>query len=78
MNNVHYFDVRGGLSKLGKEAYWWELDDLLDKFEMGKVKLFAENQTQAHAAQMPGQTELYGAPRGSCLLSTRRTGRATQ
>ena len=39
LNNVHYFDVRGGLSKSGKEAYWWELDDLLDKFEMGKVKL---------------------------------------
>ena len=33
------FDIRGSLSSKGKSNFWWELNELIEKFEMGKVKL---------------------------------------
>ena len=38
-NTNTHFDLRGGLSTKGKEAYWAEIDDLLDRFDRNKVKL---------------------------------------
>ena len=37
--SFEHFDKRGNLSKKGKYCFWWELDDLIKRFEKGKVKL---------------------------------------
>ena len=34
-----HFDRQGNLSSIGKEEFWMELDDLIDRFDVGKVKL---------------------------------------
>ena len=39
LNSHQNFDARGSLSRAGKDAFWWELDDLIQKFESNKVKL---------------------------------------
>ena len=34
-----YFDHLGNLSVKGKDAFWWELDELIEKFKANQVKL---------------------------------------
>ena len=48
LNSQHYFDARGNLSRAGKEAFWWELDNLIQKFESNKVKLLPRVKHRAH------------------------------
>ena len=38
-NTYDHFDRYGNLSPKGKECFWWELDDLIERFNIDKVKL---------------------------------------
>ena len=38
-NTYDHFDKRGNLSQKGKTDFWYELDDLIYRYEIGKVKL---------------------------------------
>ena len=38
-NSPQHFEASGALSTKGKLAFWWEVDELIERFEMNKVKL---------------------------------------
>ena len=38
-NGYEHFNQHGNLSIKGKNNFWWELDDLLERFELSKIKL---------------------------------------
>ena len=48
LNNEQFFDVKGNLSETGRAAYWWELDELIEMFELKKVKLLPKPIKRAH------------------------------
>ena len=38
-NTYEHFDCTGDLSMKGKEDFWWELHELIQKFDLDKIKL---------------------------------------
>ena len=44
-----YFDHLGNLSAKGKDAFWWELDELIEKFEANQVKLLPCTRLDQHS-----------------------------
>ena len=38
-NTRDHFDFMGNLSAKGREEYWYEMNELLDQFDCGKIKL---------------------------------------
>ena len=38
-NTYDHFDRQGNLTSKGKTCFWWEVDDLIERFKMDKVKL---------------------------------------
>ena len=38
-NTPNHFDVKGNMSQSGKKSYWTKVDDLLERFDKGGVKL---------------------------------------
>ena len=38
-NSYDHFNRNGKLLQKGKEEYWWELDDLLQRFDLNRIKL---------------------------------------
>ena len=38
-NSFQHYDHRGNLSPAGKHEFWWELDELINRFDLNKIKL---------------------------------------
>ena len=51
-NAYEHFDRLGNLSSLGKTAFWYELDDLIARFEENRVQLLANPKNPPNKKQM--------------------------
>ena len=42
-NSPTHFDLTGHLTSAGKEQFWWELDELIEKFDGKKISLLPQS-----------------------------------
>ena len=47
-NTYEDFNHHGNLSPKGKSKFWWEIDDLLERFEKNKIKLLPTPKNPQH------------------------------
>ena len=64
-----HFDKKGNLSLKGKHDFWWELDDLIDRFEANRVKLLP-NPKNNHTQKTHHLPEFRDVHKGGCKLLT--------
>ena len=51
-NEYEHFTHKGRLSNMGKNVFWHEVDDLLQRFDLNKVKLLPNLKNPPRAAQI--------------------------
>ena len=54
-STFEHFEKKGALSQKGKEEFWMELDDLIQRFDVNKVKLLPNPKNPPRVRELDAQ-----------------------